>query len=396
MKVFVVPSWHPSPVNPLSANWVLPHIELLLDAGVEVYVLHLGVDNVEIPKDSDYWGQPIRLLDGRRLYVPVPNLTKGYLRNRFFYRFYLQKYTEKLRELYKIAEENWGKPDIIHAHVSLPAGYAAAKIGSEFGIPVIVQEHYSGFESDSRFPWRVGSYVRKMGSKIHGFYAVSPGFSKRIQSTGLIKVSGVLPNPINTKLFDFTHRNNNGEVFKIITAGDVSHIKGTDILFSALSKLPLHMKWELTILGNISNEKKFSKWLNDPQFSKHLCLPGRVSQNEMLRKFIESDLYIVSSRSETANVSMLQAMATGLFVVTTICGGPETLIDDSVGIVLKSEDSNSLSRVIIDIYNNRNSYNPQKIRQFIVERYSLEILAKNLLIIYSDIVKNYYINLKKF
>jgi hypothetical protein len=51
MKVFVIPNWHPTPSQPLMANWVLPHIELLWESGMDVYVLQLGLQDEPFPVD---------------------------------------------------------------------------------------------------------------------------------------------------------------------------------------------------------------------------------------------------------------------------------------------------------------------------------------------------------
>jgi len=379
MKVFVIPTWHPTPTRPLWCNWILPHIDLLRESGVDAYVLQLGLDDEPIPGGTDPWAQPIRLLNERHLYVPVPRAKKRHQRTRIFYGAFLRNYTDRLRDVYRQAVGRWGKPDIMHAHVSLPGGYAASYLGREFDIPVIVQEHSSGFESDARFPWRVGCYVREMGRRIQGFYAVSPGYAERIRRTGLVNVTGVLPNPIDTDLFTLGRRLRRSEHFRIVTAGNMGRYKGVDLLFDALYRLMPHLDWQLTLFGDASQREAFSRWLDDADFSHRLSLPGKVSQAELHRAYSESDLYVVSSRLETANVSMLQAMACGVPVVTTCCGAPETLIDDSVGIAVAPNDSVALAEGILQFARDARRFDPQAVRRFVVERYSKPVVAKKVM-----------------
>jgi len=349
--------------------------------------MQLGLDGEPIPAGTDPWLQPIRWLNEHHLYVPVPNPAKTYQRTRFFYGGFLRKYTERLRDVYRLATEKWGKPDILHAYVSLPSGYLAACLGREFGIPVIVQEHYSGFESDARFPWRAGCFVREMGRRIQGFYAVSPGYAKRIERTGLLKVTGVLPNPIDTDLFTPTLREDHHNPFRIVTTGNMNFQKGADLLFEALHQLLPELDWRLTLFGETTQREAFSQWLDDPHFSCRLSLPGKVPQVELARAYSQSDLYVVSSRIETANVSMLQAMACGVPVVTTSCGAPETLIDDSVGIAVKPNDPQALAEGILHVAQNPQRYGRDALRRFVVERYSKPAVAKRVIEAYQVALK---------
>lgn len=379
MKVFIIPTWHPTPTQPLWCNWILPHIALLQECGVESYVLQLGLDGEPIPAGTDPWRQPIRMLDEHHLYVPVPNPTKRYQRTRFFYGTFLRKYIERLRSVYRLAVQKWGQPDLLHAHVSLPGGYLAAYLGEEFGIPVIVQEHYTGFESDARFPWRTGYFVREMARRIQGFYAVSPGYARRIEKTGLVAVTGVLPNPIDTDLFSPGPRVGSNKPFQIVTAGTLGVQKGADLLFEALRLVSPELDWHLTWFGDLSQRDRFARWLDDPQFVSRLTLPGKVPQADLVKAYSQSDLYVVSSRIETANVSMLQAMACGVPVVTTSCGAPETLIDDSVGIAVKPNDSQALADGILQVGRNPQRYDGVALRRFVVERYSKPAVGKQVM-----------------
>ena len=384
MKVFVIPTWHPTERRPLWANWVLPHIDLIREAGHEAYVLQLGLDDEPIAKNSNRWHQEPRFLNDRHIYVPVPR-AKWYQQSRFIYGRFLKKYVSQSRSLLEMAIDRWGKPDILHAHVSLLGGYVASVLGQENGIPVIVQEHYSGFESDVKFWWKKGSYVREMGKRIQGFYAVSPGFAERIARTNLVNISGVLPNPIDTGFFQARGDRVASDAFRIVTTGAIGSLKGSDLLFEALRRLAPELNWQLTLCGDTAKKADYSQWLDDPQFARRVTFRGVVSQDDLRFAYSETDLYVVSSRSETANVSMLQAMSCGVPVVTTACGGPETLIDDTVGITVRPNDPQALADGIIKVANNWSHYDPVLLREFVQRRYSKPAVAKMVLKVYDAV-----------
>ena len=375
MKVFVIPSWHPTPGKPLWCNWIVPHISALRAAGIEAFVLQLGLDDEEIPLGSDPWELPVRQLSESHIYVPVPRPTTRLQRSRFFYAWFLRGYFSRIVDLYKLAVKNWGKPDILHAHVSLPAGFIAAQLSKSVGVPAVVQEHYSGFESDARFFWRPGCFVKQMRPSIGGFYAVSAGFARRIEKTGLLKVDGVLPNPIDTQLFRPLTGREPQPQFRIVSAGQMGRIKGTDLLFSALQAVGNQINWHLTLFCDNLQEGRYARWLDSTGSRSRVSLPGRVPKQDLATSFASSDLYVVSSRSETANVSMLEAIACGIPVVATSCGGPETLINEQVGIVVEPESPRALAKAILRIAVTREVYCPKILHSFVVDRYSLKAVG---------------------
>jgi L-malate glycosyltransferase len=380
MKILVIPSWHPTPEKPLWCTWILPHIAALREAGHDVYVLQV---NIELTKDSSKLngGEAIQRNE-QHIFARLPVKHHKYYRTRFFYGKILQSYSKKLQELYKKIEKEWGKPDVIHAHVSLPAGYGAAELGEREKIPVVVTEHYSGFESDARFWWRAGCFVKDMGEKIQGFYTVSPGFAKRIEATVLLKVTGTLPNPIDVDRFYPLGKKEQSDVFRIVMAGTMDKIKGADILFEALNQLLGKLDWSLTLLGSFDQQSQFQQWLKNPDFSRRVSLPGKVSQGELVKIYSNSDLYVVSSRIETANVSMLEAMACGVPVVSTRCGAPETLLDDTVSITVPSEDPKAMAEAILTMSNSIEKYKREYIREFVVRNYSKKKVSSKMIMAY--------------
>lgn len=363
-------------------------MEILKKSGHDVFILQIDIKDDLVSNASDVNDQGIILLGEKHFYCPLNFKFIKYRRNRFLYGRVLKKYSEKLIKIYQTVEKTWGTPDIIHAHVSLPAGYGASILSKKTGIPVIVTEHYSGFENDAKYWWRVGKFVKDMGKEISGFYAVSPGFAERVKQTGLVDVKGVLPNPIDINIFNCESPSRGDDTFNIVTTGSLSWTKGTDILLESLRQLIGKLNWRLTIFGSISNEKEYSKWLDDPDFSSRIRLPGVVSQSELVSAYAHSDLFVVSSRVETANVSMLEAMACGIPVVTTSCGAPETLIDDSVGIAVVPNRSDELAKGILDMSKNLANFTSENNRNFVITNYSYSKVSKMLDRVYCEALEN--------
>jgi glycosyltransferase involved in cell wall biosynthesis len=75
---------------------------------------------------------------------------------------------------------------------------------------------------------------------------------------------------------------------------------------------------------------------------------GRVESEAMGDVYRENDIYVMSSAHEGMSNSMLEAMASGLPIVTTKCEGVEELIDGN-GIVVDSVDAAAICEAITQI-----------------------------------------------
>ncbi len=372
MNVFIIPAWHPTPEKPNWCNWIKPHIEMTKAVSSNVTVLQVDLESKTNNED-------IIELNENHYYISAGHRKNKFHRTKLFYGKILNNYIDKLEKLFLNAIEIHGKPEIIHAHVSMPAGFGAAFIGKKYDIPVIVTEHYSGFFSDLKYPWRLGKFYREMGKKVNGFYAVSPGFAKKINQTININVDGVLPNPINTELFFINPAYISSKRLKIVTTGNVCSRKGTDILLKALKLLPSKLKFELIIIGkkpssNYSSWEKMFKGLNKVNRIEP------VPQNELQKIYSNSDIYIVSSRVETANVSMLEAMACGCYVITSRIDAPETLVTNEVSETYNNTPK-GLAQAIINV-SQKILPDRETLRNFVIENYSYNALEQKLIKVY--------------
>lgn len=380
MKVLVIPSWHPLPSKPLWCTWILPHIDAIRDAGHDVYILQININ------EEGNLGNKIEKLEEKHLFSEITVASHKRYRNVFLYPSLMRKYLDRLYQMYELVETEWGQPDVIHAHVSLPAGFGAGKLGKKIGVPTVVTEHYSGFESDMRYPWRLRKLLNEMVKDVSIFSAVSQGFADRIRKTGLNAEIKILENPINCNYFSGERVEEPG-VLRLVTIATSNPIKGIDILLKALGRIDTEkVNWRLTIIGDFDKSKGYEVFFQNQALRERIILTGKVPKNEVRKRFLNSDVYIVSSRSETANVSMLEAMSCGVPVITTRCGGPETLLSDKFSIALNGTDDEELYQAIDDCQHTLGALNKQDVRKFVMDNYSIERLSDKISKLYTDVI----------
>jgi glycosyltransferase involved in cell wall biosynthesis len=77
---------------------------------------------------------------------------------------------------------------------------------------------------------------------------------------------------------------------------------------------------------------------------------GFLSEPDLVKLLQGATLYVFPSLQEGLGISVLDAMACGLPVVSTRCGGPEGLVQDDVtGLLVNNNDPDALANAVIDL-----------------------------------------------
>ena len=96
----------------------------------------------------------------------------------------------------------------------------------------------------------------------------------------------------------------------------------------------------------------------------------------------QADVFLLPSFSEGLPLALLEAMACGVPVITTCCGGPEEAVDDVVGMLVEVADIAGLERAIGAMLDNYQRYDRDHIRARTVERYDYRHIAHRIAQLY--------------
>jgi len=395
MNILIIPSWYPNNKNPINGIFTKEQAIAIADKNIV---------NVIVAK----WDNGYSEISLRKPYK-IPKTVFKFLTSKTedkqitdnFYEFFTPTLTwarslpfggvnriyVSIRKTVKRVLDKFGKIDIIHAHVSYPAGFVAYKISKEFNIPYVITEHMSPFPFKSLLKGN-----KPIDEIIIAFQnanrtiAVSSSLCNRIRSFGL-SCTDVVPNLVDETKFYLSDKKNS--IFTFLTVCMINDQKGIDILLYAISKLDKNLisKTQFIIGGNGPKLDEYKNLaiklgLNNVHFI------GRVDRNKAPRLFSSSHVYVMPSRHETFGVVFAEAIASGLPVIATRCGGPEDIVNESNGILIDVDDIEGLSKAINYMLENYNKYNPKIIREDFEKRFSKKAVVSQLLEIYNEVLQN--------
>ena len=288
--------------------------------------------------------------------------------------------------LRKIVKEH-GTPDIIYSHY-LTTSYVATLLKKKWNTPLVAIEHWSEINKD-----KLNSWVKKVGqltyNNVDRLISVSLSLQDRIvQHFGVNSL--VIHNMVGADFFNQKNKFNFDGKIRFVTTGRLVYGKGFDLLPRAFAKLNLPKeKWEMNIIGGGEEYDNLQKQINELKLQDNIHLLGQKTKAEVVDILKISNAFILPSRAENFSVAVLEALACGLPVISSICGGIRECIFDFNGLLFPVDDVDALADAIKYMFDNYQSYDRQKIAEDCKNRFSPEVIAHQLTDVFELVLKEY-------
>jgi len=273
--------------------------------------------------------------------------------------------------------------DLIHVHNSV-AGEAALWCKNKFKIPYCVTEHSSAYARGLVKKYEMNMY-KKIYQNAKCNIAVSKEFCRLLRKIFDLNFK-YIPNIVDTNFFLPSKKNYSNKSFKFINIANLNKNKNQLSLIKAFSNAFIDNKnVSLLILGGGPEYDNLMKEIEKLNMKEQITLYGFATREEVLRELQNSDSFILSSKYETFGVVLIESMSCGLPVISTKCGGPESIInDEKLGLLVEKNDIEELVNAMLKVYNHR--YNRKYIRDYIIENFSEPVVVFKLNEIYEEIV----------
>lgn len=300
--------------------------------------------------------------------------------NRLSLRLWLKCY-EKLFRFY-LSEQ--GPPDLLHAHGFL-AGYIAAHLKRKYHIPYVLTEHNSAFINPTFTAFQKRIIIQSFDFA-NQLIAVSEGLKNEMQKYTARNIA-VVPNLVDTTLFQPQKKTTLKGAFRFMFIGSLIDRKNPLLLLEAFHQLLRKNNQQMTLsyVGDGALFPSLKDQISQLKLNDKVTLYGDKSLPEIARILTTADALIIPSQAETFGVVAIEAMACGLPVIATQCGGPEHVIEENSGILIPPNDLSKLRDAMEYLYLNYEEYHKESIRSTVLSKYSGPVVANQIIKIYRKI-----------
>ena len=370
-RILILPSWYP----PDGGYFFKEHCEAIQKMGWDVDVLvnrvvgirklvQVGIQALRRYRVHDENGLRV----ARSVYLKIPGSEKQNIRN----------WSRQTRKRYSRYEQEFGKPDLILAHSVTWAGYAAWLIREKHGIPYLVVEHRSYFVWSTpqarnmvkpyHLPFYEMAYknceklVLVSGSLMTGLKAMMPWIEEKTM---------VIPNMIREDMFLPPPEPRKADPFVFFWAGRLEHVKGIDLLLEAvrLLKQITRQPFRVRLAGKGSLRAELEQQAEVLVVDDHVKFLGRISREAMQREMQGASCFVLPTRYEAFGAVLIEAMASGLPVIATRSGGPDSIVTRENGLLIDPENAGQLAGAMEQMITDHGAYSAESIRKQAMERY---------------------------
>lgn len=381
-KILFIPSWYPGEKDPIAGVFIQEQA-IALAKKYDVAVLVLGMAawrNVLAEKDRSSVANQAGLRVYREFARPlIPHGPESVSYGTF---------ARAAESGFKKLVREWGRPDVIHAHVVLESGWAAWRLAQKQRIPIVLTEHSSPFSMHlgTELSRRL---VRETLTNVNRVIAISPALAKELVDFQPGLQIEIIGESVRTDFFvppeHIDEEKRTGKRFFV--AARLAKQKGLENLIEAVHLLRQNglNSFELVIGGDGPDREKLEQLAKTLDVAEYCRFLGGLNREQVREKMQNCDVFVLSSLHESFGVVLGEAMACGKPVISTRCGGPEFVVNEDTGVLVEVGKPSALADAMTDFIKDRVSFNPQAVRNSVVDRFSPDAFVRNVSAVYEQV-----------
>lgn len=280
-----------------------------------------------------------------------------------------------------------GRPDILHAHNMQYAALAAHRVSIALDIPFCITEHSSAFLLGSTPP-RLTPSFRDAARACRGLACVSGALAQAVQR--LLEMHDIpltLPNILDPQLEKaaraFDPAAPRDAPFTFLAIGRLDGNKNHALLLRAFARCSTPdaaAPAELQIAGAGTQLASLQRLAMELGIASRVHFLGLQNREGIFAALRRAHVLVQTSMVETFGVSIIEALAFGVPVLTTPSGGPCDIIKDKQdGELLMDHTPESLEAAMTRVWHEIERFNRRDIQRRALETYGAESFRRTLM-----------------
>jgi glycosyltransferase involved in cell wall biosynthesis len=296
----------------------------------------------------------------------------------------LLKYSWKA---YKFSKKLFQKSDyaLIHAFFSVPCGFIAMLLGKPFIVSLrgsdvpFYSEKYKYldtfiFQWLNKIIWKKAQKVVANSSDLRDL-AYQTYNKKKIEVIyngvngeefkPILDKQKTRPSPPFTKgrefAFDSSPFSKGGikggfseqKNFNILSTSRLTQRKGIIYLLKAVKNLASkYPQIQLNLVGDGDQKEEFENFVKKNQLEKKVFFKGIINHDKIIKEYQNSDVFVLPSFNEGMSNSLLEALSSGLALISTDTGGAKDLIDKNNGFIVPMRNTQEIQKSLETLIEN--------------------------------------------
>ena len=297
--------------------------------------------------------------------------------------------------------------DLMHIHTPFVAHYAGVKLGKILGIPCIATYH-------TLFEEYLYHYIPLIPKQILRFFTRRFSSSQNDQVQGVIAPSSIIvnllkeygvqnnitiiPTGIDSNKFESGDKEKFMSKYKIpkdknilLNVSRIAFEKNIGVLIKVLDKVKTYVpNIFMIIAGEGPAKKSYMEQANKLGLDNDIAFVGYLDRNtELIDCYHCADIFVFSSKTETQGLVLLEAMASGIPVISVAEMGTKDVLKDCKAAEITTCEIPDFADKIISLLHNQNKLNSLKSE---AKSYAAEwdstALAKKMLKFYQSVLND--------
>lgn len=376
LHILFLSSWYPGRVIPTLGNFVQKHAEAIATVH-HVSALYISADP-NLDSGFDIEQKDVAGVATTVVYYPAHQ--KGFL----------TKWLAFQKGLRQIRKKEKPKFDLVHFNIIWNAGWQALWMKWRYGLPYLISENYTGFDTAARQdqPKGLKPFAQIVTRNAAFVCPVTKNLETVMRNFGLSGRYHIVPNVVNTDLFQIHNpRKDRLRFLHISTLNDAhKNISGLLRCWKICSDLLPHIHLQLGGDGPYESYREKAKEMGIR--SDCISFFGTQTPSGVAQLMNNSDCLLLFSNYENLPLVMIEALACGMTVISTNAGGVAEHINESLGFVIEKKDEKALVDSILSYAKDPDRFNSEIQRKYAIDHFGIPAVAASFDVVYRKMIDN--------